>query len=193
MKIANSIAAIVIGLAAATTLQAQVTPVQVKEAKAGLLAQATVAPDSAQRLALGRVPGGEITQAELNEENGKLVYSFDIKVAGQDATKEILVDAKSGAVMAGDNRESEGAMGAGIKEGEPGLLAEATIQPDSAERIALGHVPGGSITSREIGRKEGKVVYSFGINVEGKPETQWVLVDAKTGEVAKAEHKDKNY
>ena len=71
---------------------------QVKEEQTGLLAQATVSPDSAVAIAKARVPG-RIVEAELENEDGKLVYSFDIKVVGQDALTEVDVDALSGMVL----------------------------------------------------------------------------------------------
>ena len=71
---------------------------QVKEEQTGLLAQATVSPDSAAALAKARVPG-RIVEAELEQENDKLVYSFDIKEVGKDALTEVDIDAATGAVL----------------------------------------------------------------------------------------------
>ena len=73
---------------------------RMKEEKKGLLAQATVTPDSARALALREVPNGRIRESEIEQEKGTLVYSFDIKVAGKSGIEEVLIDAKSGAVVA---------------------------------------------------------------------------------------------
>ncbi len=73
--------------------------VKVKEAKPGLAAQATVSADSAQKLALAQVSRGWIKEAELEEEKGTLVYSYDIKVGGKSGIDEVLIDAKTGAVV----------------------------------------------------------------------------------------------
>ena len=73
--------------------------VEIKEDKAGLWQQATLAPDSAIKLALARVPGGRFVKGELEEEEGTLIYSFDIKSAGKDGTDEVHVDARTGAVL----------------------------------------------------------------------------------------------
>ena len=70
-----------------------------KEEKAGLLVRATVAPDSARRLALAQVPNGRIMEEEIEEENGKLVFSFDIKVPGKSGVDEVQIDARSGALV----------------------------------------------------------------------------------------------
>jgi hypothetical protein len=71
----------------------------VKEAEPGLKAQAKVASDSAMRIALAKVPGGKIREAELEKEYGKLVYSFDITRAQRSGVEEVLVDAHSGKVL----------------------------------------------------------------------------------------------
>ena len=73
--------------------------VTVKEEKAGLLARATVRPDSATHIAMDRVPGGRVTKAEIEMEGGKLVYSFDLAVSGKSGVDEVLVDAHTGAIV----------------------------------------------------------------------------------------------
>ena len=54
----------------------------------------TISMQQARKIALARVPNGSIQSAELEKENGKLIYSFDIKKAG--AITEVNVDAKNG-------------------------------------------------------------------------------------------------
>ena len=70
-----------------------------KEANAGMLARARVTPDSARRLALAQVANGVIDEEEIEEEHGKLVYSFDIKVRGRRGVEEVQIDALSGAMV----------------------------------------------------------------------------------------------
>lgn len=181
MKIIKPLAAILLAIAAAPALQAQDVAVEVKEQKAGLLAQATVKPDSARRIAMAQVPGGKIAEIELEEEKGMLVYEF--KIAGQDGNREIFVNAMTGAIVTFDKKDESAAMGAGIQEDEPGLLAQATIKADSAEKIALASVPGGQVVKREIEREDGKLVYSFDITVAGQPDKKEVKIDAMTGAV----------
>jgi uncharacterized membrane protein YkoI len=82
-----------------------VNGVKVEEDKAGLWARATFSPDAAIKIALARVPGGAITEAELEEEDGRLVYSFEIKVAGTAGEHEVDVDATTGEVV---QQEHEG-------------------------------------------------------------------------------------
>jgi len=76
-----------------------VNGVQIKEDKAGLWAQVAIQPDSAIKIALARVPGGQVTEAELEEEDGRLIYSFDVTTPNKTGYDEIHVDAKTGAVV----------------------------------------------------------------------------------------------
>lgn len=70
-----------------------------KEAKPGLLAKAHVMADAARKTALDAVKGGAIKEEEIEEERGRLVYSFDIKVPGKRGVEEVQVDAQTGAVV----------------------------------------------------------------------------------------------
>jgi uncharacterized membrane protein YkoI len=175
----------VILLASAAPALAQDVTVQVKEKKAGLLAQATIKPDSAQRIALASVPGGKVTEVQINDEHGKLVYGF--MIAGETDKKEVFVDARTGELVTFQHDKtpagSPEGMGAGIREDEPGLLARATIKPDSAEKIALAAVPGGTVVEREIEMEDGKLVYEFDLTVAGQAEKKEVKVDAMTGAI----------
>ena len=86
---------------AANAVDAQTTTAArpMKEEKPGLLAHARVTPDSARRLAVAQVANGVIYEEEIEEEHGKLVYSFDIKVRGRRGVEEVQIDALSGAMV----------------------------------------------------------------------------------------------
>jgi uncharacterized membrane protein YkoI len=68
------------------------------EAPDSLRALAKLPLDSAVRLALARVPNGAIDKVELEREKGAIIWSFDIKVPGQDGISEVSVNAVTGAV-----------------------------------------------------------------------------------------------
>lgn len=73
---------------------------QVKQEKqARLVAQARVSKDDALKTALAIVPGGEMKEAELEKEHGKLIWSFDLNTPGSKDITEVNVDAISGAVV----------------------------------------------------------------------------------------------
>lgn len=67
---------------------------------ADLVARAKVSSDAARTTALARVPGGQVQSGELEEEDGMLIYSFDIGVQGREGIEEIHVDAMTGEVVA---------------------------------------------------------------------------------------------
>ena len=77
----------------------------VAEERPGMLRRAKVTPDSAMTIALARVPGGRIQKAEIEQEDGKLIYTFDIKVPGRRGIREINVDAMTGAVVGTEDEE----------------------------------------------------------------------------------------
>ena len=70
-----------------------------KEEKPGLLAKAKITPEAARATALARVQGSSIKDQEIENEDGKLVYSFDLKVGGKPGIEEVLVDALTGAIV----------------------------------------------------------------------------------------------
>jgi uncharacterized membrane protein YkoI len=93
-----SLAAALLALAAGAATAQPHTP---KIAgSAALKARAKVSGDSATKVARAQVPNGKIQSAELEEEKGKLLYSFDIKVPGKSGVEEVHVDALTGAVLA---------------------------------------------------------------------------------------------
>ena len=78
----------------------------VKEEREGLLARATYSADAARQQALAQVPGGVIVESEIEEEDGRLLYCFEIKVPGQDGVTEVEIDAVTGALI-GTEQEAD--------------------------------------------------------------------------------------
>ena len=78
------------------------TPLKPKpkvESQATLAKEAKVSLVDATATALKEVPGGKVSAHELEREKGKLIYSFDIKVAGKSGIEEVAVDAMTGAMI----------------------------------------------------------------------------------------------
>src|SRR6478736_4964152 len=75
--------------------------------QAKLAAQAKVSRAAAEQTALNKVPGGTIKEAELEKEDGKLVWSFDITAPGDKDITEVQVDANSGAVVSVEKEKAE--------------------------------------------------------------------------------------
>jgi uncharacterized membrane protein YkoI len=95
------LAAIVAG---APVLAAQA--VKVTESAPGLLKKAKIPPDSAIRIAKARLPKATINAAEIEQENGRLIYSFDFKTASKSGIDEVNVDAMTGKLVGSVQHES---------------------------------------------------------------------------------------
>jgi len=65
----------------------------VDETQAMLHARGKISEAKAREIASAKVPSGTIKSAELEEENGKLIYSFDISTPGTSNITEVAVDA----------------------------------------------------------------------------------------------------
>jgi len=70
-----------------------------EKSESELKAQAKITEQQAAAIAVQKVPGGTIKDKEIEEENGKLVWSFDFAVPGTKDITEVQVDAKTGAVV----------------------------------------------------------------------------------------------
>lgn len=150
---------------------------EIEEETPGLAAQAEVDGETARTTALARVVGGEIVGAELEQEDGRLVYSFDIKVEGKAGIEEILVDAVSGDIISQEH------------ESDAREAAEADDENEAGEAAdALARVPGGRIVAAELEEEDGALIFSYDVRVEGQEGVEEVHVDALTGEVIAVEH-----
>jgi uncharacterized membrane protein YkoI len=69
------------------------------ETPTALKAQAKITQADAENTALAKVPGGKIESSELENEHGKLIWSFDISVPNSPNITEVDVDAKTGEIV----------------------------------------------------------------------------------------------
>ena len=72
------------------------------KAPAALQAKAKITCEAARKSALAKLGGKglRVKSAELEEEGGKLVYSFDVKRKGKPGVDEVQVDALTGEIGA---------------------------------------------------------------------------------------------
>jgi hypothetical protein len=73
--------------------------VEAAPTQAELAAKAKVKESEAKTIALAQVPSGSIKNAEIENEKGYLVWSFDIAKSGTRNITEVLVDAKTGKIV----------------------------------------------------------------------------------------------
>jgi uncharacterized membrane protein YkoI len=99
--LAFAIAALLLGVG---SLAAQ--DVKVKENKPGQLKKAKVTAEQAIATAQAKLPNAKIDAAEIEEEGGKLIYSFDFKTAGKSGIDEVNIDAMTGKLVGKVTHES---------------------------------------------------------------------------------------
>lgn len=198
--------ALVVAATMPAALRAQTTTPALKQERPGLLVQARVTPDSARAIARRAVPGATIQSAELENEDHKLIYSFDMKVPGRAGIEEVNIDALTGAIVGREHEDArseaneaaqerrdearEHRADTTLKQETPGLLAQARVTPDSARAIARRTVRGATIQSAELENEDHKLIYSFDMKVPGKSGIEEVNIDALTGAVVGREHED---
>lgn len=89
-----------VAIAFAGAIAVQPASAQGKETQAQLRKSAKITSAKARATALKEVPNGRVQSTELERENGKVVYSFDIKVPGKAGIEEVNIDAVTGAMVA---------------------------------------------------------------------------------------------
>jgi uncharacterized membrane protein YkoI len=93
--------------AAARPAQASVKTAAKTESQATLRKEAKINMTTARATALKEVPNGRVSKSELEREGGKLIYSFDIRVAGKSGIEEVNVDAVTGAVVSHEHETAK--------------------------------------------------------------------------------------
>jgi len=130
---------------------------------------ARVTRERATKIVLEQLKDAVIEGSELEKEEGKLIWSFDLKVGG--ATKEVWVDAKTGKVIK-------------IEEESPAKEGEERAT-DQAEKAALKKIAGDVVKST-VKTKNGKSICSVEIRTKSG-ETVEVDVDQETNTVVQVE------
>lgn len=89
----------VIGAAAAALAGVMPHAVAAEASQATLMSEARVSEVQAKSTALKKVPNGSVKSSELEKENGKLVWSFDISQPSAKGVTEVQVDALTGKIV----------------------------------------------------------------------------------------------
>ena len=127
----------------------------------------------ARTTALKKAPG-TIKSSELENEHGRLIYSFDIETKKGTIT-EVNVDANNGQIVAVQNETP--AREAAEKKQEQ----SEKISMKRAQSIALNAAPG-TITRSKLEKHRGKLLYAINVKTREGIIAE-VDVDAKTGKV----------
>ncbi len=187
-KIVFLIAVMVLSLAFGVTANAQTKKIGMEKAR---------------RIAMQKAEG-KIESAELERENGKTIYSFDIRNSKSTIT-EVQVEAFTGEIVsvqeenaqqeaaekrqdkqkANDKEDDDEESEASQKANQAKYAREAKITMAQAKEIALKRVPG-TITDQELEKEKGKLLYSFDVK-DANGKSFDVEIDAKTGAILKVE------
>ncbi len=101
-------AMLTLGAAASASAQAaKATTKKEATSQAALRKEAKIAEADARKTALAAVPGGKVQSHELEREKGKLIYSYDIKVAGKSGIEEVNIDAMTGEIVAHEHEDAK--------------------------------------------------------------------------------------
>jgi uncharacterized membrane protein YkoI len=96
-----------------------------KPTSPGLATKAKITCEQAQKSALAKVPNGKVVSSELEEENGHLLYSFDVRQPHKSGIEEVQIDAVSGELL-GVEHEGPAAEAKEAKEDAPSAHAKGT-------------------------------------------------------------------
>jgi len=183
-KIVFLIAVMVLSLAFGVTANAQTKKIGMEKAR-------QIAMQKAE---------GKIESAELERENGKTIYSFDVRNSKGTIT-EVQVEAYTGEIVslqeenaqqeaaekrqdkqkANDKEDDDEESDASQKANQAKYTREAKITMQQAKEIALKRVVG-TITDQELEKEKGKLLYSFDVR-DASGKSFDVEIDAKTGAV----------
>ncbi|WP_391119726.1 PepSY domain-containing protein [Psychrobacillus sp. L3] len=157
---------------------------------AELQAKTKLTLDEAQVIALNKV-AGTVKDSELEDEDGIVVYSFEIKTTAGDVN-DVKVNAENGEIVKVENDAKDDENG--TEEGKDGeenddniadLQAKAKLTSDEAQVIALKEVPG-TVNKSELEDEDGVVVYGFEVKT-ASGDVKDVKVDAASGKIVKVE------
>jgi len=98
MTLLRTVIASVLAVGLCATAGAQNQAPKKSKIPASLKKDAKISIEDARATAIKKVPG-EIQEEELEKENGKLVYSFDIRATGQKDITEVQVSAIDGSIV----------------------------------------------------------------------------------------------
>lgn len=94
-------------LLTASLLGGQPSPLKVKEDKPGLLKLAKITPDAALATASAKVPGGTLKGAEIEREDGRLLFVFSFTQPNVKGEEEVSVDALTGVLHKVEHESAE--------------------------------------------------------------------------------------
>jgi len=150
-----------------------------EKTEAQLKALAKITEEQATAIALQRVPGATVKDKELEEEKGKVIWSFDLATAGSADITEVAVDAMTGAVVEVKKETPKDQK----KESQEDLKAQMTLTEGQATMIASREYPKGKVKAAWIEKEDGKLIWGVALTVPNSGDQVEVKIDATSGKV----------
>jgi uncharacterized membrane protein YkoI len=100
----------------ATTTAKKHKKMKKEESQAALQKEAKISEATARATALKEFPTGTVKSSELERENGKLIYSYDITVPGKTGIDEVNVNAIDGSIVAKQHETPKSEKKEAVKE-----------------------------------------------------------------------------
>ncbi len=145
--------------------------------------QAKIMIEGARAIALNRV-SGQVVEEDLEKENGRLQYAFDIR-DNNGKVWDLEIDAVTGEILKADDDEDDDDDAEKVSVGD---AKEAKISMESARAIALKRITG-VVIEEDLEKENGRLQYAFDIR-DSSGKIWDVEIDAVTGEVLKATDED---
>ncbi|MBO1003328.1 PepSY domain-containing protein [Pseudogracilibacillus auburnensis] len=154
--------------------------------QAEITQQDIIKEDEATKIALEQVPG-TVKKVELDDENGSLVYEFEI-ISGDGQEFDVKIDALTTTVLKveADDIDDD----ADDEKEEAALAKQVKVTKEEATKIALEEVPG-TVKEMELDDEDHLFVFEFEILSKDGKEYD-VKIDAQTGKVMKVELDDED-
>ena len=150
-----------------------------EKTEAQLKALAKITEEQATAIALQKVPGSTVKEkADLEEEKGKLIWSFDLATAGSPDVTEVAVDAITGAIVEVKKETPKDQQ----KESQEDMKAQMTLTEGQAKMIASREYPKGKFKAAWIEKEDGKLIWGVALTVPNSGDQVEVKIDA-TGQV----------
>ena len=150
---------------------------------AGLLASIMVAPEDAASTALATVASSRVLRIDLDREQGALVW--DVDVVTSDDKREVIVDAKTGTVLANRVDDDDSDDSADVAE-DRRLLDAATVDHAAALQMAVAEVPQGRVVDLDLDEDDGSVEWDIEVIAPDHAKHE-LTINALTGAVTKHE------
>lgn len=135
-----------------------------------------VSAERARQIALQLVPGGRVTETELDREHGRSVWEVDLTKNNREY--EVHIDAITGKAL--------GVSTSRITPGTSSPAAPEGVNAQQARQIAQQRVPGATVTEMERDREHGQSVWEVELT---KQHREWeVTIDTATGKVISVDY-----